>query len=120
MAGSFLQTAAGATPRKLATSADMLAIDRQDLTAFLSGGRAAGSSPQITGILKDMGDTMKKNSASATAEEEASIKSFEELTAAKTKEVDALIASIEAKSAQIGESSVSLVQMKEDLTDTQE
>merc|ERR1719245_1721166 len=40
--------------------------------------------------------------------------------AAKTKEVQALTASIEAKTGQIGESGVSLVQMKEDLTDTQE
>merc|ERR1719320_1213166 len=66
-----------------------------------------------------MGDTMKKSLAEATAQEEASIKSFDGLMAAKTKEVQALTASIEAKTGQIGESSVSLVQMKEDLTDTQ-
>merc|ERR1712242_359042 len=39
---------------------------------------------------------------------------------AKTKEVDALVASIETKTTQIGDSGVSLVQMKEDLSDTQE
>merc|ERR1719461_1136882 len=63
---------------------------------------------------------MSKSLADATAQEEASIKSFTQLMAAKKKEVDALTASIEAKSGQIGESSVRLVQMKEDLTDTQE
>merc|ERR1719414_1208690 len=67
-----------------------------------------------------MGDTMRKSLADATAEEDASIKSFAGLTAAKTKEVQALTASIEAKTGQIGESGVSLAQMKEDLKDTQE
>merc|ERR1719461_645829 len=123
MGGSFLQTTTAAVLRKLAVSVEMSGIDRQDLASFLSGGQTGGYAPQsgqITGILKEMGDTMSKSLADATAEEEASIKSFEELMAAKTKEVEALIASIEAKTAQIGESSVSLVQMKEDLTDTQE
>merc|ERR1719415_225655 len=67
-----------------------------------------------------MADEMKKSLGDAGAQEEASIKSFTQLMAAKTKEVQALTASIEAKTGQIGESSVSLVQMKEDLTDTQE
>merc|ERR1712045_91198 len=39
---------------------------------------------------------------------------------AKTKEVKSLTASIEAKTTQIGETGVSLVQMKEDLSDTEE
>merc|ERR1719367_860369 len=63
---------------------------------------------------------MRKSLADEIAQEEASIKSFTQLMAAKTKEVQALTASIEAKTGQIGESGVSLVQMKEDLTDTQE
>merc|ERR1719499_2797717 len=67
-----------------------------------------------------MGDTMRKSLADATAEEGATIQSFTGLMAAKTREVQALSASIEAKTGQIGESGVSLVQMKEDLTDTQE
>merc|ERR1719461_624783 len=123
MGGSFLQTTTAAVLRKLAVSVEMSGIDRQDLASFLSGGQTGGYAPQsgqITGILKEMGDTMKKSLAAATAEEEASIKSFEALMAAKKKEVGALTASIEAKSGQIGESSVRLVQMKEDLTDTQE
>merc|ERR1719221_1913430 len=83
-------------------------------------GSYAPQSGQITGILKQMGDTMKEGLASATTDEEASIKSFEALMAAKTKEVGALSASIETKTTQIGESGVALVQMKEDLSDTQE
>merc|ERR1719464_540166 len=122
-AGSFLQTTAAALVRKLSMSVEMSGIDRQDIASFLSGehkNEYAPQSGQITGILKDMGDTMKRSLADATAREEASKTSFEELMAAKTKEFKALSTSIETKSAQIGESSVSLVQMKEDLTDTQE
>merc|ERR1719412_268678 len=63
---------------------------------------------------------MRKSLADVTAEEGASIQSFTGLMAAKTKEVQALSTSIETKTGQIGESGVSLAQMKEDLTDTQE
>merc|ERR1740129_669446 len=61
---------------------------------------------------------MKKGLAEAVADEEGAVKSYDELMAAKKKEVGALTASIEAKIKQIGETSVSLVQMKADLTDT--
>jgi len=101
----------------------MADMDRQDITSFLSGEQAGSYAPQsgqITGILKDMGDTMMKSLSEATASEESSIKAFEKLMAAKTKEVEALQASIETKSTQIGESNVALVQMKEDLSDTEE
>merc|ERR1712232_1300765 len=67
-----------------------------------------------------MGDSMKKNLAEATSEEEAAIKSYEEMMAAKTKEVNALTASIETKTERVGELGVSIVQMKNDLTDTEE
>merc|ERR1719325_466050 len=63
---------------------------------------------------------MLKSLSDATAAEKSSISAFEKLMAAKTKEVDALQASIETKTTQIGESSVNLVQMKEDLSDTEE
>jgi len=122
-AGSFLQTKSAAVVRKLAVSVEMSGMDREDLTAFLSGGQTDGYAPQsgqIIGILKQIGDEMKASLADAVAKEEAAIKAFEELMAAKTKEIKALTKSIETKLAQIGESSVSLAQMKEDLTDTQE
>lgn len=50
---------------------------------------------------------------------QASIKSYEEMMSAKSKEVEALGSAIEAKTTQIGELGVSIVQMKEDLSDTQ-
>merc|ERR1740127_110458 len=58
--------------------------------------------------------------AEAKAAEDAAIKSFEELVAAKTKEINALTAAIEAKMQRTGELAVEIVQMKNDLTDTQE
>merc|ERR1719183_1145924 len=65
-----------------------------------------------------MTDTMVKDLATATSEEEASIKDFNELMAAKTKEINALTKEIETKTARVGELGVALVSQKEDLDDT--
>merc|ERR1719281_594475 len=54
----------------------------------------------------------------ATAEENEAIKTYDELMAAKTKEVDALTAAIEEKMTRLGELQVEIVEMKEDLDDT--
>merc|ERR1719361_2680619 len=62
---------------------------------------------------------MAKNLAEATAAEEAAIKAYEQLMAAKTKEVEALQVAIEAKLKLIGELGMAIVQMKEDLSDTE-
>jgi len=63
---------------------------------------------------------MSKSLSEATAEENSAIKAFEELVAAKNKEINALTASIESKTVRVGELSVEIVQMKNDLSDTQE
>jgi len=123
MAGAFLQTQTAQVLKKLALKQDMLDADRQDLLAFLSGTEGSGYSPQsgqISGILKELGDEMSKGLAAATSDEEAAIKSHGELMAAKTKEVNALTASIEAKTTRVGELGVAIVQMKNDLTDTEQ
>merc|ERR1719460_2346375 len=65
-----------------------------------------------------MTDTMEADLASATAEEEAAIKDFNGLVAAKTKEINALTSEIESKTARVGELGVQLVTQKEDLDDT--
>merc|ERR1719213_1411242 len=65
-----------------------------------------------------MTDTMQKALDAATAEENDAIKDFNELIAAKTKEINALTKEIESKTARIGELGVSLVTQKEDLDDT--
>merc|ERR550532_3702179 len=120
--GSFLQTEAANVLRKFVESKqDMLDIDREDLTAFLSGGSSyAPASGSITGILKQMGDTMSADLGDATKTETDAIATYDQLMAAKTKEVDALTASIEEKTRRIGELGVSIVQMKNDLSDTEQ
>jgi len=121
MGSAFLQTRASSVLKQLAVSMDLSSIDREMLTNFLTQGEGDGYAPQsgsIVGILKQMTDTMKKNLASATAEEQAAIKDFEGLMAAKTKEINTLTKEIEAKTAKVGELGVSLVTQKEDLDDT--
>jgi len=123
MAGSFLQSEAAATLSKLVKGKeDMIDADRQELTAFLEGTQSSDYAPQsgeITGILKQMGDSMSKDLADATADEESAIKSYDGLMAAKTKEVEACTAAIEEKTVRVGEVKVNIVNMKNDLSDTE-
>merc|ERR1719502_739253 len=121
MGGSFLQTAAASKLKQLSISMDMSSMDREMLTSFLTQGQGEGYVPQsgqIVGILKQMTDTMQAGLKKATEEEEAAIKDFTELVAAKTKEINALTREIEAKTARVGELGVQLVTQKEDLDDT--
>jgi len=115
-----LQTAAAQVLRNLVMGKSSIAdYDREELTAFLSSNNGyAPQSGQITGILKQMLDTMNKDLAEATATEEAAIKAYNELMAAKEKEVNALTAAIEEKMVRLGKLQVEIVEMKEDLDDT--
>merc|ERR1719183_744549 len=119
----FVQTSTAQTLRKFVENkGDMNDFDRQEIVSFLSGastGEYAPKSGEITGILKEMTDTMSKTLSDATADETSSIASFDGLMAAKTKEVGALTRTIEAKTVRIGELAVEIVQMKADLDDTQ-
>jgi hypothetical protein len=117
MAGAFLQTNSVQVLRDMVLAKDMSDEDRQDVMAFLSG-EYAPQSGQITGILKQLGDEMTADLNEATATEDASIKSFDGLVAAKTKEINAATAAIEAKSIRLGEVSVSIAEMTGDLGDT--
>jgi len=121
MSGSFLQTNDAQVLKKLVLASESMAdFDREELTSFLSGSTDyAPQSGQITGILKQMSDTMTKNLNDATSDENSAISSFDGLMAAKTKEVNALTKSIEEKSVRLGETQVNVVEMKEDLDDTQ-
>lgn len=124
VSGAFLQTQEAQVLKRLALGKqDMIDADRQDLLAFLSTSQGLGYAPQsgeIIGILKEMGDTMAKSLADAKASEQASIKAYNGLMSAKAKEVSATSASIESKTKRIGELGIEIVQMKEDLSDTQE
>merc|ERR1719182_485419 len=123
MGGAFLQTSVGSVLKQLSVTMDISSMDREMLTAFLTQGQgeSAGYVPasgQITGILKQMTDTMEASLATATSEEETAVKDFNGLVAAKTKEINALTKEIESKTARIGELGVELVTLKEDLDDT--
>merc|ERR1719310_352951 len=123
MAGGFLQTSAAALLRRLTLGSDISNHDRDTLTAFLTAGSGENYAPasgEIVGILKQMGDTMGKDIADLVAQEEAAIKAYDELMAAKQKEVDSLTKAIEDKTKRLGEVGIELVNLKEDLDDTTE
>jgi len=123
MGGAFLQTSAASVLKQLSINMDMSSMDREMVTAFLTQGQGEQSSyvpasGQITGILKQMIDTMDKNLADVTAAENGSISDFNALMAAKSKEINALSKQIETKTSRVGTLGVQLVTQKEDLDDT--
>merc|ERR1719420_746845 len=121
MSGGFLQTSSAAVLRRFALSQDLSNTDRDALTSFLTAGDGQGYAPasgEIVGILKQLGDTMNKDLKDLIAQEEAAKKAYEELMAAKQKEVDALTKAIEEKIKRIGELGIEIVNLKEDLDDT--
>merc|ERR1719265_135773 len=122
MGGAFLQTTAAATLKNLVLNSEKLQdVDREDLTSFLAGDSSyAPQSGQITGILKQMSDTMSATLADITKTEEASLETFNQLVEAKTEEIDALTAAIEDKTQRIGDLGVQIVGMKDDLSDVEE
>jgi len=122
--GAFLQTQAAAVLKQLVESDDKLVeVDRDDLTAFLSGGTnngVAAPSDAIVGILKQMGDTMTATLTDITGVEADSGTTYDQLMKAKAAEVEALTESIEEKTKRIGDLGVKIVGMKEDLSDSEE
>merc|ERR1719235_2459025 len=124
----FIQQRAGAAAVRGVKSlllSDSLSItdsDRETLTSFLSEGndQDSGYTPQsgeIIGILKQMADTAEASKDTCTKGEVNKLSTFKALLAAKLKEIDALTKLIEAKLKLIGELSVELVNIKEQLSD---
>jgi chromosome segregation ATPase len=124
MAGGFLQTPTAGALRKIIESQDsMNDVDRQTVLSFLSSAQGSDYSPisgGVTGILKQIHDDMSKSLADAAAVEETAISDHDGLMAAKAKEIAAHTKAIEQKSVRTGETAVSIVEMKNDLSDTQE
>merc|ERR1719262_360531 len=125
MAGGFLQTGNAAVLRRLSISLDLSSADRDALSSFLSAGAGelqkyqyAPASGEILGILKQMKDEMEKDLAEIQAKEAEAAKNFEEMVAAKTKQIDSCTAEIEEKLARKGETAVEIATMKNDLEDT--
>jgi len=89
LAGGFLQTNSAQILRDfLRIDMNIGESDRQTLTSFLSAAQGTDYAPQsgqIIGILKEMGDSMAADLASAIETEETAIKTYDDLTAAKKK-----------------------------------
>jgi len=121
-ATGFLQSAAANVVKNIAMEkADISDNARQELLSFLSGdSQYAPQSGEIVGILKEMHDEMSRALAAATAEEESDIKSFDELIAAKKKEIAALTGQIEEELKRVGELGVEIAGMANDLEDTKD
>merc|ERR1719510_511331 len=120
-AGKFLQTASKSmtTLQNLVINMEMRSADRDMLTAFFSQGSGyAPQSGEILGMLKQMLETMEKELAEITAAEEAAVKDFEALIAAKEKELNANTGAIESTIERAAEIGLEIVEMKEDLDDS--
>jgi len=125
-AAGFLQTNAGAQVnhlvRKLSIDMDLSNTDRDVISAFLTTKQNAGYAPQggeITGILKQMKETMEGDLDDINKQEEEAKANFDALVSAKEQEIAAATKAIEEKTVREGEVAVSIVNMKEDLDDTQ-
>jgi len=121
MGSGFLQTNSATVVKQLSIDMDMSNVDRQMLASFLGSKNGyAPASGEITGILKTMEDEMNANLKDITEAEDSAIGAFEELKAAKTKEINALSKSIEEKMTRIGEIAVKVAEMGNELEDTKE
>merc|ERR1719265_264184 len=123
MGGSFLQSSSAKQVKRLAIDMDISPADRDQVMAFLSQGQGFGYAPasgQIVGILKQMEETMSADLASLTEKENAAIANYNELMAAKEKQINADTAAIENKIERIGNLGVEIETMKADLSDTEE
>merc|ERR1719160_1976684 len=80
----------------------------------------APQSGEILGILKQMKDEMEKDLEEQIAEEEAAKAGYEELMAAKEKEIASATKAIEEKLQRQGDNGVAIAEMKNDLEETQE
>jgi len=110
-AGAFIQTPVASQLKSLVGSLNMDSSDHEALVAFLEqSGDYIPQGGQIVGILKNMKDEMDKSLGGIVAEEEAAAASFEELKAAKKKEIEAATAAIENKTERVGQLAVSIVQ----------
>merc|ERR1719183_731520 len=121
MGGSFLQTTTATAVRRIIIDADMSSADRDQVMAFLANGQGFGYAPasgQIVGILEQMKETMEADLASITKAEEEAIANFNELVAAKEKQIQANTKSIEEKIERVGNLGVEIETMKADLGDT--
>merc|ERR1719299_62125 len=121
--GSFLQ--APRSPRLERVLRSSSAVDdyqRNEFLALLQGknpfGDYSSQSGEIVGMLKAMKDEMDKDLNGAIGAEEQAQTGFEELSAAKTSEIQANSEAIESKTVRSGELAVSVTTTADDIEDT--
>jgi len=122
LGAGFLQTSAARDLRTyILNKADVADVDRQLLVAFLSAKTGAESpgTDQIIGMLKQMEESMESVLSDGMKQEEEAISSYEKMMESKGEEVEALTASIDEKMKLVGELGVDIIEMKEDLSDTE-
>merc|ERR1712224_170442 len=90
--------------------------------SFLSGSSQGSTNyvpkgGEILGILKDMKDGFDKDLAGVEKREAEALKIYEDLMQAKEKEVKTHTASIEKETQRVGELDLSIVRMKQELTE---
>merc|ERR1719352_1037456 len=124
MGESFLQSTAKKTMLIQAAQKTQAVDDyqRDELLGFLQGtnpfGAYSGQSGEIVGMLKAMKDEMAGDLKSTVADEEAAVKGFEELAAAKKQEIAAAGEAIESKTVRSGELAVAVTTTADDIEDT--
>merc|ERR1712183_1198432 len=116
-----IQTSAAQALRKIAlqSSSNLEDADRQTVFAFLDQNQGSGYVPksgEIIGILKELADDMAKGLSEETETEDSAIKLYDDLMAAKKKEVGSHTEAIEVKSVHTGEVAVSIAHAKADLS----
>jgi hypothetical protein len=119
MGGAFLQTASGKKLGDIIENASLDVDEKEAMAAFLQGDYAPQSG-QIVGILKNMKDEMEKSISEAKDAEDAAITSFDELKAAKNKEIAATTTAVESLTKRSGELAVSIVENKNAAKDASE
>merc|ERR1719410_1348037 len=122
LGAGFLQTSAARDLRTyIMNKADVADVDRQLLVAFLSAKTGAESpgTDQIIGMLKQMEESMESVLSDGMKQEEEAIASYDKMMESKGEEVEALTASIDEKMKLVGELGVDIIEMKEDLSDTE-
>merc|ERR1719401_779313 len=123
MAGGFLQTSSAKVLRAFVSGQEEMSnADRGVVLSFLAGSHGSEYSPvsgQVTVILKQIHEDLSESLASETATEEEAKSDHSALMAAKSKEIAAHTKAIEEKSVRTGETAVRIVEMKNDLSDTQ-
>jgi len=126
MSGTGLLQAKLATVSQLRQAAGrderLTDYDRDSVLSFLSGSVSGTShyvpkGGEIVGILKDMKDGFDKDLAAVEEKEAESLSIFEELSKAKEREIASHTASIEKKTARVGELDLSVVRMQQELTE---